>query len=641
MNMIDIQDKLKNLSEDQLIREMQAPTGQAPQFLVLSEITRRKKMRDSFKAQEAKQGMPTVAEEVVASAAVPQQGLPQMASAMAPKSSIAQNTGIGSLPVQGMYAGGPVKKMAAGGKVVVRNGVRYVQQPDGTFVTETQARTLTPMQDIQNFGQMLADLPATAGNALANYSAGIAGDMNASLAATGDAAMRRQMAEDVYGMRAGPDTSYRYPEFPAVDTSAMDRVAMALEGRSGFPTGMPTPQQLAMAAAQPSLPPAPLPAFGPDFEYGGRGPQIDLDLVDLNADRAAAMQAGQDASMLGMVAPIGMPPDVGAGRSGFPTMTSITPAAGTPFPAAPVPPGPGFEDVGRGAPVMPQEIPQGYGDAIMAPRIREGLPVINNEEGAAFGETLRRGIQTMANPVGSAIGTVMDYLQGSPEETGGRADRDQQGLEDEDATGLPPDAPQGGAEPPIQGPSAVVAGAGTGGTGSASTGASAGSGKGGYISELEAALQRAERTKEQDKWLALAQAGLALMASDQPTLGGAIGEAGQVGIEAFRGARDEYEQSRMSIMEAIAAQKAAAAKAAGGGGGGGRGGTSGIDAVLKSLNSDLEGIMTEATTYDDQGNEVTTYVPLQGYEDTAAQLSAMRDKLLRERYGLNNFDARQ
>jgi hypothetical protein len=31
---------------------------------------------------------------------------------------------------------------------------------------------------------------------------------------------------------------------------------------------------------------------------------------------------------------------------------------------------------------------------------------------------------------------------------------------------------------------------------------------------------------EQDKWLALAQAGLALMSSQQPTIGGAIGEAG-------------------------------------------------------------------------------------------------------------------
>ena len=40
MNIIDIQDQLKNFSEQQLISEMQTPTGSAPQFLVLSEIKR-------------------------------------------------------------------------------------------------------------------------------------------------------------------------------------------------------------------------------------------------------------------------------------------------------------------------------------------------------------------------------------------------------------------------------------------------------------------------------------------------------------------------------------------------------------------------------------------------------------------------
>ena len=34
MNIIDIQDQLKNFSEDQLINEMQMPSGNAPQFLV-------------------------------------------------------------------------------------------------------------------------------------------------------------------------------------------------------------------------------------------------------------------------------------------------------------------------------------------------------------------------------------------------------------------------------------------------------------------------------------------------------------------------------------------------------------------------------------------------------------------------------
>ena len=44
MNIIELQDNLKNFSQDQLIKEMQMPSGQVPQFLVLGELDRRKKM---------------------------------------------------------------------------------------------------------------------------------------------------------------------------------------------------------------------------------------------------------------------------------------------------------------------------------------------------------------------------------------------------------------------------------------------------------------------------------------------------------------------------------------------------------------------------------------------------------------------
>tara|TARA_A100000172_G_scaffold77754_2_gene62499 strand:- start:970 stop:3117 length:2148 start_codon:yes stop_codon:yes gene_type:complete len=89
MNIIDIQDQLKNFSEQQLISEMQMPSGSAPQFLVLSEIKRRKRVRDDFTKREAAQ-QPTVAQEAVASAGVPQSGIAGMAEAMAPKSTMVQ-----------------------------------------------------------------------------------------------------------------------------------------------------------------------------------------------------------------------------------------------------------------------------------------------------------------------------------------------------------------------------------------------------------------------------------------------------------------------------------------------------------------------------------------------------------------------
>jgi hypothetical protein len=61
MNIIDIQDNLKNLPEQALMQEMQQPTGSAPQFLVLGELKRRKQMRDDYNRQQ-NADMKTVAE---------------------------------------------------------------------------------------------------------------------------------------------------------------------------------------------------------------------------------------------------------------------------------------------------------------------------------------------------------------------------------------------------------------------------------------------------------------------------------------------------------------------------------------------------------------------------------------------------
>jgi hypothetical protein len=61
-------------------------------------------------------------------------------------------------------------------------------------------------------------------------------------------------------------------------------------------------------------------------------------------------------------------------------------------------------------------------------------------------------------------------------------------------------------------------------------------------------LEEREKSAEADKWLALAQTGLALMASDQPTLGGAIGEAGLAGIGAMQQARSQYDKDIMGCL---------------------------------------------------------------------------------------------
>ena len=120
MNILQLQERLKDLPDNALMQEMQMPTGNAPQFLVLSELKRRKRMRDEYKRQEAAD-MPTVAEEVVTAAGMPQQGIMGAARAMAPNTNVAQNTGMDmAAPVPAtrapqMMADGGVVKMQTGG----------------------------------------------------------------------------------------------------------------------------------------------------------------------------------------------------------------------------------------------------------------------------------------------------------------------------------------------------------------------------------------------------------------------------------------------------------------------------------------------------------------------------------------------
>ena len=122
MNIIDLQDSLKDLPDSALMKEMQAPTGSAPQFLVLSELKRRKRMRDEFQRQQ-NMDMPTVAEEVVTAAGMPQEGIMGAARAMAPNTNVAQNTGMDmAAPVPAtrapqMMADGGVLRYAPGGSV--------------------------------------------------------------------------------------------------------------------------------------------------------------------------------------------------------------------------------------------------------------------------------------------------------------------------------------------------------------------------------------------------------------------------------------------------------------------------------------------------------------------------------------------
>ena len=96
LDVLEVQDKLKNFSQEQLLREMQMPTGSVPQFLVLSELNRRRTMSQDMEKQKMAD-QPTVKEEVVAASGMPMPETSMLAQQMAPQTSMSENTGIAAM----------------------------------------------------------------------------------------------------------------------------------------------------------------------------------------------------------------------------------------------------------------------------------------------------------------------------------------------------------------------------------------------------------------------------------------------------------------------------------------------------------------------------------------------------------------
>ena len=119
MNIIDTEDMIKGLPDAALQKEAQNPSGQAPQFLVVSEIKRRKDMRERYAQNQQSQG--TVKDQLLGmNAPAPQ---PQVASMGQPQGRPMPPMGgqmpMGQPPMQqpappmGMYGGGVIR-MAEG-----------------------------------------------------------------------------------------------------------------------------------------------------------------------------------------------------------------------------------------------------------------------------------------------------------------------------------------------------------------------------------------------------------------------------------------------------------------------------------------------------------------------------------------------
>jgi hypothetical protein len=145
MSIIDLQEDLKDVSDNGLMEAFRS--GSAPQFLVLGELQRRKRMRDDFKRREAAD-MPTVAEEMITGAGVPQEGLMAMAGAMAPKTNVAQDTGIDqAMPMQATRAPQQPQMMADGGFLDYLRSVLGAEKPDRSIDTAIGSRVSPDLDD--------------------------------------------------------------------------------------------------------------------------------------------------------------------------------------------------------------------------------------------------------------------------------------------------------------------------------------------------------------------------------------------------------------------------------------------------------------------------------------------------------------
>ena len=91
-NLIQLQDRLRGFSEDQLKQFLQRPDPNIPDFMVMAALDE----KNDAKVQEAQmkaQNQPSVREEMLAVAGLPAMEAGQMASSMAPKSDVRTNTG--------------------------------------------------------------------------------------------------------------------------------------------------------------------------------------------------------------------------------------------------------------------------------------------------------------------------------------------------------------------------------------------------------------------------------------------------------------------------------------------------------------------------------------------------------------------
>lgn len=116
MNILEQEDIIKGLPDQALMQEAQMPSGQVPQFLVVSEIQRRSDMRKRFQKEQPQEG--TVKDRIVGEAGMGIMGAMPPQMAMAPQ----MPQRMPQMPPQGIQQAMPPQMMSGGGLIRMQEG---------------------------------------------------------------------------------------------------------------------------------------------------------------------------------------------------------------------------------------------------------------------------------------------------------------------------------------------------------------------------------------------------------------------------------------------------------------------------------------------------------------------------------------
>ena len=168
MNIFEQEDLIKGLPDEALMKEAQQPSGQVPQYLVVSEIQRRQDMRKRFSQQNQEQPQGTVKDQILSGIAAMGQPDPMMQSAMGmqqPPQQMPQQPPMGMpqqmappqqpMPMPPQQQGPmPPQGMAAGGVVRMQEGRQATFPPDAIPKASSiiGQRINNPM-NLRQFGQ--------------------------------------------------------------------------------------------------------------------------------------------------------------------------------------------------------------------------------------------------------------------------------------------------------------------------------------------------------------------------------------------------------------------------------------------------------------------------------------------------------